>query len=250
MQKSYKKALTIGIATFSAVALIATGTAAFILVTGGSDSLDGSISVDVKDNSIELDAYVGSVGTNTVSYTFDAAANDTTGRVQWDGAHTESLTSTITVSIKPAEGANITQAEINDGYSLSYTVKVTNDDSGNFAKYVTTKGTSEEKTATSEEFLQLTSSAPTGSDIANTDLVSVGEANAIAMPTGESTTTTFNLNFAWDSFFNYQNPSLYFDDSGTSGGASIELTGVKGALNELQSLNNVQLKITVTAVKK
>lgn len=250
MQKSYKKALTIGIATFSAVALIATGTAAFILVTGGSDSLDGSISVgEVEDNSIELDAYVGDVGTNNVSYTFDADENDRTGRVQWDGTNKESLTSTITVSIKPAEGADISQADINSKYSLSYTVEVKNDDSGNFAKYVTTKGTSAETAATSKEFLQLTSSASTG-DIANTDLVSVGEANTIAMPTEGNTTTTFNLNFAWGKFFNYQNPSLYFDDGGTSGGASIELTGVKGALNELQSLNNVQLKITVTAVKK
>ncbi len=251
MQKSYKKALTIGIATFSAVALIATGTAAFILVTGGSDSLDGSISVgEVEDNSIELDAYVGSVGTNTVSYTFDAAENDTTGRVQWDGTHTESLTSTITVSIKPAEGADITQTEINTGYSLSYTVEVSGDNSGNFAKYVTTKGTSAETTATSKEFLQLTSSTSTNSDIANTDLVSVSEANAIAMPTETNTTTTFNLNFAWGKSFNYQNPSLYFDDGGTSGGASFELANVKGALTELQSLNDVKLKITVTAVKK
>ncbi len=255
MQKSYKKALTIGIATFSAVALIATGTAAFILMTGGSDSLEGSATVgEVEDNSIVVDAYIGDPGTNSFSYTFDAAANDTTGRVQWNGTNSESLINTITVSIKPAEGADITQEEINTGYSLSYTVEVvaTGDEATTFAKYVTTKGASSETTATGKEFLQLTSGTLTG-NLSNEDLISVGASNAIAMPTETNTTTTFSVNFAWGSYFNYQNPSLYYDDNGTSGGASVPLgddtTGVKGALNELQSLNNIKLKITVNAVK-
>ncbi len=251
MQKSYKKALTIGIATFSAVALIATGTAAFILMTGGSDSLDGSVTVgEVEDNSIVVDAYIGDAGTNSFSYIFDSKENDTTGRVQWDGSTHESLTNTITVSITPAAGADITQTDINNGYSLSYTVEVvaTGDEATTFAKYVTTKGASSETAASEKEFLQLTSGTSTG-DISNENLVSVGASNAITMPTETNTTTTFSVNFAWGSYFNYQNPSEYYDGDGASVSLGDSTTGVKGALNKLHLLNGIKLKITVNAVK-
>lgn len=232
MSKSYKKAVTIGIAAFSAVALLSTGAAAFVLTNEAMAESDGSISVGtITDNGVQITLDGGS---ESFAFNFDAPTTDTSGRIQYgseEGSNGESLSATISGTVSPTEDANIIQGDVNDKYTVTYTLAITagTDTEGNFAKYVTTNLES----ATEKEYLVLDSSIIFG-----------GEKNTVTV--AEDGKFSITISFDWGDYFGKMNPSLYYD----ADGASTSLSDAKSELNNLTKLENVKFDLTINAAAK
>ena len=231
MSKSYKKAVTIGVAAFSAVALLTTGAAAFVLTNEATKDTTGNVNVgNVVDKGLEISLDTA----EEVDFMLDADASDTTGRVQYSSEEGKKPNMHVDISGSITKGADITWSQV----ALTFTFTVGNDESGNFAKYVKTTNP-----ASSAEYLTLT----------YTDQKVEGEPAAAACPVGGEGTTlkfdqadgTFDLDIDldWGSFFGSQNPSLYYDGAGSS----TSFSEVKSVLNNLFSLNGLTFTVTLEA---
>lgn len=214
-KRSYKNAVAIAIASFSAIALISTGLAAFVIIRDASDTTGGNITVgEVSDTQIKVAIDAG-VKNGTIS--LDAEKDDYTGRVQIEqGGAGAKLTHTISGTLEV--GSNKT---ILGNLDLSYVVnikympgdQVANDDF--VAQYITENRLSH--LVTGFEFATKTTITPTQDAV---------EAN--------KGTFSFDIGFAWGSKYSGMNPSVFYDTPAASnGGASISDTDV---LNELYAL--------------
>ena len=98
-RNSYKrKIIVFGLMVFMAIALVSTGFAAWIMSTNAKNEQDGNVTVGtVTDSSLKLTDVVLS----TSSIQFEPKADDTTGRVRYDGINAESLVITVTGKVSP-----------------------------------------------------------------------------------------------------------------------------------------------------
>lgn len=258
MSKSYKKAVTIGVAAFSAVALLTTGAAAFVLTNEATNTTNGNVTVGaVVDNGISL-----SMGSQQAAIVLDADTDDKTGRVQFtsnkDGT---TLNTNISISGKLIPtGTGVSTSEIVAKYDLSFTFAVSSDNlsvgdsseagSTFFPKYVTTKS----KKASVSEYLTLTYTDTKGSN--SKSLLDVDTATAITV--AADGTFDLDIDFNWGSFFGWTNPSIFYDtvssltsgDSSVSGGATTNLEAVKSALDTLYDMNGLKFTVTLKAALK
>lgn len=229
MSKSYKKAVTIGVAAFSAVALLTTGAAAFVLTNEASKDITGNVNVGtVVDKGLEI-----SLTTETANFMLDADISDNSGRVQYSSEEGKTPNRQVNIAGTITKGADINWTDV----ALTFTFTVGNDTAGNFTKYVKTTNN-----ATESEYLTLT----------YTDQ-KAGSPTAAACPVGgEGTALTIGdtdgkfdlvIDLNWGSVFGGENPSLYYDDDG----ASTSFGDVKIALNNLYSLNNLTFTVTLEA---
>ncbi len=231
MSKSYKKAVTIGVAAFSAVALLTTGAAAFVLTNEATKDTTGNINVGtVVDKGLEISL---TPTPNPAHFTLDADTSDKSGRVQYSSE--EGITPNMHVDIAGTitKGADINWSDV----ALTFTFTVENDESGNFAKYVKTT------TAASEsEYLTLTYTDQKAGSPAAAPCPVGGEGTALTVSTTDGT-FDLDLDLDWGLFFDGDNPSLYYD----AAGASTSFGDVKTALNNLYSLNGLKFKVTLEA---
>ena len=231
MSKSYKKAVTIGVAAFSAVALLTTGAAAFVLTNEATKDITGNVNVGtVVDKGLEISLTT----LETVDFMLDADTSDHSGRVQYsseEGEKTPNMHVDITGSI--TKGADIEWENV----SFTFTFTVGNDESGNFAKYVKTTAVASES-----EYLTLT----------YTDQKAGSPAAAACPVGGNGTTLTVNqadgsfdldIDLNWGSVFGGENPSLYYDGDGSA----TSFSEVKSVLNNLYLLNGLTFKVTLEA---
>ena len=131
MSKSYKKAVTIGVAAFSAVALLTTGAAAFVLTNEASKDITGNVNVGtVVDKGLEISLTTA----EKVNFTLDADTTDSTGRVQYSSEEGKTPNMHVNIAGTITKGANINWTDV----ALTFTFTVGNDTGGNFAKYVKT----------------------------------------------------------------------------------------------------------------
>ena len=230
MSKSYKKAVTIGVAAFSAVALLTTGAAAFVLTNEATKDITGNVNVGtVVDKGLEI-----SLDPGEVYFRLDADTSDKSGRVQYsseEGEKTPNMHVDITGSI--TKGADIEWENV----SFTFTFTVGNDESGNFAKYVkTTAGASE------SEYLTLTYTDTKADAPDNTakNACPVGTPETLKFTDG---TFDLDIDLNWGSVFGGENPSLYYDGDGSA----TSFSEVKSALNALHSLNGLTFKVTLEA---
>ncbi|MCM1513962.1 MAG: hypothetical protein NC090_03135 [Anaeroplasma bactoclasticum] len=98
-RNSYKrKIIVFGLMVFMAIALVSTGFAAWIMSTNAKDEQNGNVTVGtVTDSSLKLT----NVALSTSSIMFEPKADDTTGRVRYDGVNAESLVITVTGKVSP-----------------------------------------------------------------------------------------------------------------------------------------------------
>lgn len=236
MSKSYKKAVTIGVAAFSAVALLTTGAAAFVLTNEATNSASGNINVGtVVDGGVTIE-----VGTPS-AIVLDAKEDDTSGRVQYfDDGNNPNMNISIDGTLKPAEEGGLSTSQILAIYDLKFTFAVEGAASGNFAKYVKTAG---QQTPPTKEFLTLTYTDKKAGSPTATDCPVGGETPITVDNNGAF---KLDIDFNWGTFFNNQNPSEYYDDDG----AATSLSEVESTLNELSLLNELTYKVTLKAVLK
>lgn len=236
MSKSYKKAVTIGVAAFSAVALLTTGAAAFVLTNEATKDTTGNINVGtVVDKGLEISL---TPTPNPAHFTLDADTSDKSGRVQYSSEEGITPNRHVDIAGTITKGADINWSDV----ALTFTFTVLDaegkvDKSTEFKKYVTT-----DTGATEYEYLTLT----------YTDQKAGSPAAAACPVGGDGTTLTINqadgtfdldLDLEWGSVFGNINPSLYYDDAG----ASTSFSDVKTALNNLYSLNGLKFKVTLEA---
>lgn len=230
MSKSYKKAVTIGVAAFSAVALLTTGAAAFVLTNEATKDTTGNINVGtVVDKGLEI-----SLTAEAANFMLDADTSDESGRVQYSSEAGKDPNMRVDITGSITKGADINWSDV----ALTFTFTVGNDTAGNFAKYVKTT-----TNASESEYLTLT----------YTDNKKEGEPAATACAVGgEGTTLTvgqtdgkfdLDIDLNWGSFFGGQNPSLYYD----AAGSSTELSTVNSVLNNLYLLNDLTFTVTLEA---
>lgn len=235
MSKSYKKAVTIGVAAFSAVALLTTGAAAFVLTNEASKGTDGNVNVGtVVDKGLEI-----SLTTEAVDFMLDAETDDTSGRVQYSSEEGKTPNRHVDIAGKITKGADINWSDV----ALTFTFIVQDaagevDKSTEFKNYVTTD------TPTTTEYLILTytdTKAGTPDNTAKACPVG-GEGTKLTIDQADGT-FDLDLDLNWGSFFGKENPSEYYDGAG----ASTSFSDVKTALNNLYSLNGLKFKVTLEA---
>lgn len=254
MSKSYKKAITVGVAAFSAVALLTTGTAAFILATEQTKTTTGNVTVgQVVDNNIVL-----KVNAPTNEIVFDASSGDTTGKVQWDGTNSEKLTTEVTGYVLPEEFATAydggTTSFDSDSqsalaatlanYDLYWTLTISTDgaeETGDdvafegLVSYYTGNASSSEKHTASSEVAVLDSGIYYGASSKN---VLTPDANGVFKIT---------LSFTWGSLYGNKNPSVYFDEDSQ---ADIDHASLVSSLEAMNTLDGINFDITVYAKYK
>lgn len=254
MSKSYKKAVTIGVAAFSAVALLTTGAAAFVLTNEATNTTDGNVSVGtVVDNGVELSV------SDAAAIVLDAEKGDSSGRVQFssENGKTPNMNISISGTLLPID-SSLSTSEVLADYDLSFTFAVSSknisvgdtSEAGNtfFPKYVTTKSHG----ATVNEYLTLTYTDIKGSN--SESLLDVDTATAITV--AADGTFDLDIDFNWGSFFGWTNPSIFYDtdssltsgDSSVAGGSATTLSSVKSALDTLYDMNGLEFTVTLKAV--
>lgn len=253
MSKSYKKAVTIGVAAFSAVALLTTGAAAFVLTNEASNVTNGNVSVGtVVDNGVQLSV------SGAAAIVLDAEEGDSSGRVQFSSETGKDPNMNISIDGKLIPtGTGVSTSEIVAKYDLTFTFAVSGDnisvgdtsEAGNtfFPKYVTTT-----TGATEEEYLTLTYTnnsqtkpCPVGGD--GTEII-----------VGTDGSFSLDIDFHWGKFFGWTNPSIFYDtassltSSGSSvaGGSTTSLEAVKSALDTLYDMNGLKFTVTLKAALK
>ncbi len=210
-KKAYsRKAVIIGAVAFSAIALTATGVAAFVLSASSESNPQGGLHVGIVDtkaitievNDMNAD---GSMSEETgYVIDFDPVKGDNEGRIRWDNQHYERMSNKVTGIINPASVAATSKV----------TAKLT------MGSYDSDKATWTENTALMKNFKKAAEEGDyqyitlpecfdnevelsTSSD--NYNLVLHGD------PADDTYDFSITFAFGWGTFFNGMNPSLYYD---------------------------------------
>jgi len=227
-RRTYKNALAIGIASFSSIALLSTGLAAFVIIGSPTETVNGGIKVEeVIDNDITLT--IDPVGVER-QIILDADPEDHEGRVQLaPDSPGEMLTTTVSGTI--GVGADKTFENIDFTYKvLVYQETNPGDDPSTINNQTFKEDYMMDRVVFVPEELVLGES--------NTiDIDEIDEANG---------TFTFDFGFAWGSKYDGTNPSLYYDEH--DDGQAVSNAEVVTDLEELKSLlDGVTFTIEVSA---
>lgn len=208
-KRSYKNTIAIGIASFASIALLSTGLAAFVLIRDAQKTVDGNFVVaDVSDASITLDLSRSSA---TKTLRLDAALGDDQGRVQIDKESTGPvLTYTVLGDVSVADSKTI-----KDNLKLYYIVNIKKGGSVASGEFITS--------FISTGYLSLE-----GGPLGNQNDI---KATPVDGHPNEAT-FTFEFGFSWGTFFNGDNPSIYFDsDTGLENYTDAEVETILTGLN-------------------
>lgn len=117
-----KKLIALGLSAFMGIGLTSTGFAAWVMSRDAEDSASGGVNVStITDSSLEIildsDSYTqdGDKKILKDNFSFDAAENDVSGRLRWDGEKFEDLSVTIKGELK---------ADANVDYELTATLEL------------------------------------------------------------------------------------------------------------------------------
>ncbi len=245
-KRSYKSAVSIGIAAFASVALLSTGLAAFVLIRNAEQNVDGTIVVaEVVDTEIGLELTSGIVvgGESDLYLSFNAENGDKAGRVQLGGDEKpERLTHTIGGKVSVGTGKTVA-----GNVKLTYQVDIVNteksDPNGDFYSELV-----------AENYLAYNTPAFTlGTPI------EVTPGTPTTVDGKESATFEFTFGFAWGSKYASENPSVFYDSNtlrvggGESGKLGTEFTDqeVETDLLALKTaLTGYSFKVTIIAANK
>ena len=246
-KRSYKNAVSIGIAAFASVALLSTGLAAFVLIRNAEQKVDGTIVVaEVVDTEIGLELTSGIVvdGESDLYLSFNAENDDTAGRVQLGGGEKpERLTHKIGGKVSVG-----TSKTVDENVKLTYQVDVVKTNVGD----------------PNEVFKNAL--IDTGYLAYNTEAFTLGTPIEVTPGTatpvvdgGESATFEFTFGFTWGSKYANVNPSVFYDsDTPRVGGAESGKLGTEFTDQEVETdllalkdaLTGYSFKVTIIAANK
>lgn len=222
-RSSYKRKLIMfGVSIFTALALSATGFAAWVLSQDAKGTVDGNITVGAIDEAnIAITNLAFTSGMD--AFVFEPREDDEDGRVRNDGVNFESLTAEINWSLSNYQSVG----EITVDLKLPASVKAAID-----ANYLAlpagmtllTDASSNPVTETIEEktyyVARYTIAAGLTASGNLTDGAStpnnIGEYTVTETDDIKNATFTLGLTFGWGSAFNYENPGVYFDTTAAS----------------------------------
>ncbi len=214
-KKAYsRKAVIIGAVAFSAIALTATGVAAFVLSASSESNPQGGLHVGVVDTKaikIQVNDMNGDgamSGTTGYVIDFDPEKNDSEGRIRWDNQQYERMSNTVTGIINPASVAATSKvtAKLTMGY------------------YDSSEQTWTENTTIMENFKEAAKDDETHNqyitlpECFDNEVELTTDANNknyyLALSADAKDTYDFSITFAfgWGTFFKGMNPSRYYDE--------------------------------------
>lgn len=183
---------------FMAIALVSTGFAAWIMSTNAKNEQDGNVTVGtVTDSSLKLT----DVALSTSSIMFEPKADDTTGRVRYDGVNAESLVITVTGKVSPKNVLGKLTVELTMDEAVKAALEAA-EEAGYIVLPECAKGA-----------VEVTPTAVAGSD---TELE-----------------FTYTIEFKWGTTFGGMNPGEYFDND--EAGLAVEDETVKTLLKALRT---------------
>ena len=213
-----RKIILFGVMMFSAVALISSGFAAWVLSTEQKQSVNGNASVAaVSDASFNLSVAFKDGKNNII---FDSAKDDETGRVRWDSTNYAITSVTITGQI--------------ENYDYLGTLKVS----------LAVTDAIKDAANDTNKYIVLPACATSPVDIKNnTYMTKISDEN------GGTYSFEYTIEFTWGDTFGNTNPSLYYD---TPAATSIDDATMKATLEAFYALCGATnaYTITVTATAK
>lgn len=201
-KKAYsRKALTIGVAVFSVIALTATGLAAFILSSSAEKGATGGINVGgVSEKNVNIkieDLKSGDQLPDSYKFSFNPNKDDNKGRVRYDGTNSEQLSNTIKGSVDPAEVVS----------KITVRLDVLKKSEDGETWVVDDNANSRFKSAAeTSNYITLPKC------FANEVEVTTGEGDYSYTTSDNKMNFTLKITFGWGAAFNNQNPGNYYDD--------------------------------------
>ena len=241
-----RKKIIGGIIAFTAVTLVAVGVSAIVL--SQPTYIDSTTSISVSTTSSEsvtfeknkTNAYVTGDTTKTSApiYRFEPDKNDNEGRVRFTDV-SEVLSITVDASINHAE-------RLSQITAMVLTKRVADEDR---IKAAVTKGYIE----LPEAFTFTESETKIYDMIYDTSSDYFHDKEFKELTVGRNLSFSYDIAFKWGSFFEHKNPSIYFDEEGSSipmgdDNSSAGSNTVRGILKELRALlNGIELNLWLTA---
>ena len=199
-----RKSLTIGLAAFASVCLIATGFAAWIISTKTEKKVDGNVAIGaVSNENVEIN-----VTTNVEdrAFSFNPKSDDDKGRIRYDGTNAEKLGFTLEGKVGPERFVT--------SFKVRLDIAKEEGEEGNKKWVIDTEANNRFTTAATENYLVLPSCF--GQDvelIGSTDKNYTYTGSASVTDTDKSM-ADFNakIEFGWGTAFNKLNPGNYYDE--------------------------------------
>ena len=197
-----RKSLTIGLAAFASVCLIATGFAAWIISTKTEKKFDGNVAIGAVSNA-NVEITVDNKAQD-MAFSFNPQSNDTTGRVRYDGTNGEKLGFTLTGTVGP------------ERFVTSLTVRLDlakEQDDGEAKKWVVDEDANKRfKDAVTANYI----TAPACFD-QDVELFNSEDANYSYQPNAIVTNDSVakfsaKIEFGWGDIFGGVNPGRYYDE--------------------------------------
>lgn len=203
-KKAYsRKALTIGVAVFSVIALTATGLAAFILSSSAEKGATGGINVggvsekNVNINFKGLKSSSSDELNDSYKFSFNPKQDDNKGRVRYDGTNSENLSCTIEGSIDPAEVVSKVTVRLDVlKKSADDNTWIVDDEANSRFKSAATTGN------------YITLPECFGKDVE----VTTGEGDYSYTTSDNKMNFTLKIAFGWGAAFKHANPGNYYDE--------------------------------------
>lgn len=214
-RKSYKrKKITFAAVLLAGIALVSTGFAAWVLSSQVAKKAEGNVTVGaVSKTNLELTV----TPSTDANFSFEPLENDVSGRVRWDGTHSENLS--VTFDLELTSTADVLKDvtvkmdqvdEIDAAVAAGYIVAPTC-----YNDVITLQASSFEKDTTS----------------------------------GYTWTTSYTVAFSWGDTFGNVNPSKYYDT--VEAGIAVSDENVASTLeafyDSLGAASGVEYTITFTA---
>lgn len=230
-RNSHKGSITLGIASLSLLSLASIGFATWVISGGDTKTAEGTIEVDaVSDNlyAIEIGTtpWSGNKAKGSIKYGCDDTTLTSTSA--WLSAdNTESLTETLTFTVKNAYKTTDASSSLNDGYDISFTLA----DTSESGLYSTAKEAG------------LVGELPSTT---NGGITNISPTQKVGTRDAEYTVT---ITFTWGSTFGKQNPAKYAESKAAESESYWDLSNKSSfasQLNEVYKLNSCTFKLTIT----
>lgn len=217
-----RKAFAVGIAAFASVCLIATGFAAWVISAKAEKKETGNVNIgkvssaDVKIEVEQEDKNNTGVLTTEHGFSFNPDANDTSGRVRYDGNNGEKRKLHLNGTVGPQRFVT--------SFKIRLDITSGNDEDGNPIKDI--KANKRFKAAETAGYIVLPTCFDNDFELYNTAAYTKDPST----DNNAKATFKYDIVFSWGDKFGGQNPGRYYDENET--GKKVSDADVSKTLNE------------------
>ena len=216
-----RKAFAIGIAAFASVCLIATGFAAWVISAKAEKKETGNVdigkvsSADVKIVVNEEEGTTGTLKTGN-GFSFNPEADDTSGRVRYDGKNAESLKLHLSGTVGPQRFVTSFKIRMDITTGNDENDKPVKDDAAN----------QRFKEAKTKNYIGLPDCFDNDVELFGTKAYKADS----SQDDNAKATFDYDIAFTWGEKFGKTNPGLYYDENDT--GKKVSDAEVSSTLND------------------